>query len=75
MGVLNDILSEVGETVMQKSAQGAAELAAALFSNGNAFVQYGDGQKNPEMERAAEAPAMEAPVVEQPAIESRGMEM
>jgi hypothetical protein len=72
MGLLNDILTEVGETVDQKIGQGAAEMAAALFSNSDGFVQYGEGQKSPEVDRAPDMP-----VVEQPAIQeqSQGMEM
>jgi hypothetical protein len=72
MGLLSDIISECGETLVQKTGQGAAEMAAAIFSNSDSFVQYGEGQKAAEVDRAPDMP-----VVEQPAIQeqSHGMEM
>lgn len=75
MGVLSDILSEGLDMGAQKTGQGAAELAAALFSGSNAYVQYGEGQSSLDTNRAAEAPVVEqtqAPVMEQ---QSQGMEM
>jgi len=59
--------------------QGAAELAASLFSGSNSYVQYGAGQTPVEVERGAE----QAPVVEQPSVQvhqpeitpSAGMEL
>lgn len=74
MGLLGDILSDVGDMVDQKAGQGCAEIAAGLFSPSNTFVQYGDGQGSLEPNRTAEAPVVEqaqAPVMEQ----SQGMEM
>lgn len=75
MGMLDDILTDVGAEIGRLGTQGAAELAAALF-NGNGFVQYGAGQ-NPvgiqrETEQGVETPAAEEPVIEEP---GRGMEM
>lgn len=72
MGLLNDILSDVGSEMGRLGTQGAAELAAALFSGNDGFVQYGAGQTPIEMERAVEAPQVEAQQIEQP---SQGMEM
>lgn len=75
MGILNDILSDVGAELGRLGTQGQMELASAIF-NGDAFVPYGPGQYTPEQSVTPEQ-AVEAPVVEQPAIEeqSRGMEM
>ena len=84
MGLLNDILMDGIDKAVQMTGQGAAEMAAALFSQSDALVQYGAGQNpiepNQSAEQAVEAPVVEqaaAPVVEQPAIQeqSRGMEM
>ncbi|HWB14093.1 MAG TPA: hypothetical protein VG826_33010 [Pirellulales bacterium] len=65
MGMLDDILNDVGAEAGRLGRQGSAELAAAIFG-GNAYVQYGAGQ-NPvepqrEHEQAAEAPEVEPPV-------------
>jgi hypothetical protein len=38
------------ETMMRKTAQGAAELSQALNSQSNAYVPYGEGQKALEVE-------------------------
>jgi hypothetical protein len=35
---------EIYETFKAKGIQGAAEIAQALFSNGNSYVPYGPGQ-------------------------------
>ncbi len=76
MGVLSDIMNDVIDTAVQKTGQGAAELAAAIFSQSDAMVQYGSGQLPMEPNKSAEAPAVEAPVVEQAIQEqSRGMEI
>ena len=69
MGMLNDILNDVGAEMGRLGTQGAAELAAALF-NGNGFVQYGAGQ-NPvhierESEQGVEGPAAQQPVTPEP---------
>jgi hypothetical protein len=71
MGILSDILNDVGAEMGRLGTQGQMELASAIF-NGNAFVPYGPGQYTPSAEQT-----VEAPVVEQPAIQeqSRGMEM
>jgi hypothetical protein len=75
MGMLNDILNDVGAEAGRLGIQGTAELAAALF-NGNGFVQYGAGQ-NPvgierETQQGVDAPAAEPLVTPEP---NRGMEM
>jgi hypothetical protein len=41
--IMGDVKSEAVRGVKQT----AAELSSALFSQSNAFVQYGDGQKTP----------------------------
>ena len=41
---------EVGEMLMQKTAQGAAEISQALNSGANAFVPYGAAQQPLEVE-------------------------
>jgi hypothetical protein len=75
MGLLNDILNDVGSEIGRLNTQATAELASALF-NGHAFVQYGAGQNPPgiqrETEQGVEAPAVELLVTPEP---SRGMEM
>jgi hypothetical protein len=38
------------EAVMTKTAQGAAEMSQSLFSQSNAYVPYGAGQKPLEVE-------------------------
>ena len=38
------------ETVMRKTAQGAAEISQALNSQSNAYVPYGEGQKALEVD-------------------------
>lgn len=38
------------EAAMRKTAQGAAELSHALFSQSNVYVPYGEGQKSLEVE-------------------------
>jgi len=72
MSVLSDIMNDVIDTAVQKTGQGAAELAAAIFSDSNAMVQYGDGQKGLDPNQSVEAPVVEQPAIEQPSI---GMEM
>ena len=75
MGMLDDILNDLAAEAGRQSTQGAAELAAILFT-GNGFVQYGAGQNPVEVQRehdqAVEAPAVEPPVIEEP---NRGMEL
>jgi len=44
---------EVGEMLMQKTAQGAAEISQALNSGANAFVPYGAAQQPLEVEGPA----------------------
>jgi hypothetical protein len=57
-------LPEVGAGFDRMVAQGAAELASALFGGSNAYVAYGEGQKAMEIE--ATAPAVEAMHIEAP---------
>jgi hypothetical protein len=45
---LNNIWSDIAETVKQKNDQGRSEGASALFT-GQAFVLYGPGQNEPPM--------------------------
>jgi hypothetical protein len=75
MGLLNDILNDVGAEMGRLGTLGRAELAAAIFSE-RAFVQYGDGQHavspQREPEQEVEAPAVEPPAIEEP---NRGMEL
>lgn len=71
MGMLDDILNDVGDEIKRQGRQGANELAAGLFSDSNAFVQYGDGQRvHPQHEQAVEAP--EPQVAPEP---NQGMEL
>ena len=44
---------EVGDMLMHKTAQGAAEIAQALNSQSNAYVPYGVGQAPLEVEGPA----------------------
>jgi hypothetical protein len=44
---------EVGDMLMHKTAQGAAEIAQALNSQSNAYVPYGVGQSPLEVEGPA----------------------
>lgn len=52
--------SEIGAELHRLGKQGANEMASAIFSNSNAFVQYGTGQetqepkKEPEVEKENE---------------------
>lgn len=66
MSILGEILNEVGEEACRMVGQGSAELAAAIFSNSNGYVQYGDGQDLVEVDRTPEAPVQE---------QSQGIEM
>ena len=69
MGILNDILNDVGSEMKRLGTQGQSELAAVLFS-GNGFVQYGPGQDiSKYQENTVEAPQVQ--IEEQ----SRGLEM
>jgi hypothetical protein len=43
-------LKETGDMLMQKGAQGAAELSQALNSQSNAYVPYGAAQSPLEVE-------------------------
>ena len=47
------VAPEVGDMVVQKTAQGAAELSQALNSQSNAYVPYGIGQQPLEVEGPA----------------------
>jgi hypothetical protein len=47
---IDRIAPEVGDMLMHKTAQGAAEIAAAINSQSNAFVPYGEGQHSLEVE-------------------------
>ncbi|HVV71809.1 MAG TPA: hypothetical protein VHI52_09975 [Verrucomicrobiae bacterium] len=48
--------SEIGAEMSRLGKQGANEMAAALFSNSDAFVQYGPGQvtREPEVQPEVE---------------------
>ena len=64
---LGKILSEVGGELGRMGVQGQAEMAAALFSESNAYVPYGRGQNPAEkdgVEVQKEAPQQEAPQIE-----------
>lgn len=73
MGMLDDILNDVGAETGRLAKLGAAELAAALFGNG-AFVQYGDGQHAVQRQREPEQ-AVEEPEPQVTPEQSRGMEL
>ena len=47
---LENFGAEVGAEMSRMGTQGAAELAAALFSDSNAYVAYGQGQQAVEVE-------------------------
>ena len=70
---LENFGAEVGAEMSRMGTQGAAEFASALFSDGNAYVPYGQGQQAVDVE----PPQMEAAVqaVEAPQVERGGMEM
>src|SRR4051794_16537475 len=63
-GGLGAILDAVGPELGRMGVQGQAELAAALFSESNAYVPYGRGQ-NPAEKDGVEAQKAE-PQHEQP---------
>ena len=44
------VAPEIGEMVVQKTAQGAAEISQALNSQSNAYVPYGHAQQPLEVE-------------------------
>jgi hypothetical protein len=44
-GLIDRFVPEVGEMLMQKTAQGAAEISHALNSQSNAYTPYGYGQQ------------------------------
>jgi hypothetical protein len=46
--------SEIGAELHRLGKQGANEMAAAIFSNSNAFVQYGTGQETQEPKKEPE---------------------
>ena len=46
--------SEIGAELKRLGKQGANEAASALFSNSNAFVQYGIGQQTLEPKKEPE---------------------
>lgn len=48
--VMDRMLPEIGDMVMQKTAQGAAEISHALNSQSNAYTPYGYGQQPLEVE-------------------------
>jgi hypothetical protein len=50
---LGAIPNEVGDMVVHKTAQGAAEISQALNSQSNAYVPYGVGQQPLEVEGLA----------------------
>jgi len=47
---IDRIAPEVGDMLVHKTAQGAAELSQALNSQSNAYVPYGTGQRPLEVE-------------------------
>ena len=67
MGMLTDILNDVGAEMGRLGTQGLNELAAGLFSGSNAFVQYGPGQNPVQREPEQE--------VQQPEIEQQNQGM
>ena len=68
---------EIYETFKTKGVQGAAELAQALFSNGNCYVRYGRGQGASKDHDNAKAQEQEHGVhgKQQPEHERGGHEM
>jgi len=77
---LENFGQDVGAELSRLSTQGAAELASALFSDGNAYVAYGRGQYSPSPEvdtgiQAQEVQAPEVQAVAPPVQEHGGMEM
>jgi len=73
-------VQEMGAELSRLGTQGAAELASALFSGGNAYVAYGDGQsvEAPQIDVGSPAQEVQAPevkAVEPPQQERGGMEM
>ncbi len=69
---LENFGAQIGAELGRMGTQGAAELASALFSDGDAYVAYGRGQLPPEIETGQEQ-AVQA--VEAPQVERGGMEM
>lgn len=49
--MIDKFAPEAGEMMMQKVAQGAAEISQALNSQSNAYVPYGHAQQPLEVER------------------------
>lgn len=70
---LADIGQEVGAEMSRLRTQGAAELASALFSDGNAYVAYGDGQSIPEADKGTQA--QEVQTVQPPVQEVQAPEV
>jgi hypothetical protein len=56
---IDRIVPEVGDMLMQKTAQGAAEMAQGLNGQSNFYVPYGSAQKPLEVEGPATAWANE----------------
>ncbi len=49
------MVRETIDTAAQKITQGSAEIAQALYSQSNAYVPYGDGQRGPRISPAQNA--------------------
>src|ERR1700722_10757339 len=69
---LENFGAEVGAEMSRLGPQGAAELASALFSDGNSYVAYGRGQYTPsaEVETGIQAQEVQAPEVQAPEVQA-----
>lgn len=82
---LENFGQQIGAELDRLGTQGAAELASALFSDGNSYVAYGRGQYTPSPDvdmgiqtQEVQAPDVQAPEVQAvapPVQENGGMEM
>jgi hypothetical protein len=70
---LENFGQQVGAELDRLGTQGAAELASALFSDGNSYVAYGRGQYAPSPEADMGSPVPEAPTVEPPVQEAQAV--
>lgn len=70
---LENFGQQVGAELDRLGTQGAAELASALFSDGNSYVAYGRGQYSPSPEVETGSPVQEAQTVEPPVQEAQAV--
>ena len=53
--LIDRVVPEIGDMLMQKTAQGSAEVAQALFHQSTSFTPYGSGQQPLEVEGPAQS--------------------